>query len=302
MTPDNQKIRCSLRGKFKKQFSLKKDKLHTLDVAAVGDFVKVDLSNDGTGAISEIEDRKNHLSRKAIKMKGASFRGERFEQVIASNVDNLFIVSSIVKPEFNNKVIDRIIVAGESSHLNTFIIINKVDIDSGNVAGLWEELYTSIGYKVFLTSAKSKIGIEDLRNEIHGKVNLFWGSSGVGKSSILNELFPDLELETGDISESSYKGKHTTVTSILNKVDDETYVIDTPGIREIDPYGIKKEDLGHYFIDFAPFFPDCRFNTCTHYHEPGCAVVDAVEKGEIDELRYESYLNILDTIEDDMNF
>ena len=235
-------------------------------------------------------------------MKGAGYRGERFEQIIASNIDNLFIVSSIAKPVFNNKVIDRILVAGESSHLNTFLIINKIDIDSEKESEFWNEVYTSIGYKVFLTSAKNEIGIEDLRNEIDGKVNLFWGASGVGKSSVLNRLYPNLKLETGDISESSQKGKHTTVTSILNKVDKDTFVIDTPGIREIDPYGIRKEDLGHYFIDFNPHFQDCRFNTCTHFHEPGCAVVEAVENGIINELRYESYLNILDTIEDDMNF
>lgn len=273
-----------------------------MDVAAVGDFVKIDLNKDGTGAIYEIEKRRNYLSRKAIKMKGASYRGERFEQIIASNIDNLFIVSSITKPAYNNKVIDRIIVAGESSQINTFVIINKIDIDSGSEAKNWEELYSSIGYKVFLTSAKKKTGFDELKQELEGKVNLFWGPSGVGKSSILNELFPKLALGTADVSEYSSKGKHTTVTSTLNKVGNNTFVIDTPGIREIDPYGIKKEDLGHYFIDFSPHFLDCRFNTCTHFHEPGCAVVEAVEKGIINELRYESYLNLLDTIEDDMNF
>lgn len=235
-------------------------------------------------------------------MKGASYRGERFEQIIAANIDNLFIVSSISKPVFNNKVIDRIIVAGESSHLNTFIIINKIDIDENNESLQWKEFYSNIGYKVFLTSAKKEEGIEILKEELKGKSNLFWGASGVGKSSILNELFPHLELATGDVSESSHKGKHTTVTSILNKVDEDTFVIDTPGIREIDPYGIRKEDLGHYFLDFSPYFLDCRFNTCTHNHEPGCAVLKAVEEGIINEVRYESYLNILDTIEDDMNF
>lgn len=235
-------------------------------------------------------------------MKGGSYRGERFEQIIASNIDNLFIVSSILQPEFNNRVIDRIMVAGESSHINIFLIINKTDIDVENNFKFWEELYSSIGIKVFSTSAKKNKGIKELHDYIDGKVNLFWGASGVGKSSILNKLFPDLELETGDVSESSQKGRHTTVTSILNKVDKDTYVIDTPGIREIDPYGIRKEDLGHYFIEFNPHFLECRFNTCTHYHEPGCAVVKAVENGEISELRYESYLNILETIEEDMNF
>ena len=235
-------------------------------------------------------------------MKGASYRGERFEQIIAANVDNLFIVSSILKPVFNNKVIDRILVAGESSNLKTYLIINKIDIDKNNDAEFWDKLYSSIGYKVILTSAKSKIGIDEVTEELRGNVNLFWGPSGVGKSSLLNKLYPNLELATGDVSESSEKGKHTTVTSILNNVGNNTFVIDTPGIREIDPYGIRKEDIGHYFPEFNPYFLDCRFNTCTHFHEPGCTVVESVEKGIISDLRYESYLNILDTIEDDMNF
>jgi len=131
---------------------------------------------------------------------------------------------------------------------------------------------------------------------------LFWGHSGVGKSSLLDKLFPQLNLETGVISSFTDKGTHTTVTSIMLEVEKGTFIIDTPGVREIDPYGIRKEDLGHYFTEFAEFINNCKFSTCTHHHEPGCAVIKAVENHKISYERYESYLRILDTIEEDIIF
>ena len=296
-------MHCYLRGKFQKDYELKKDKLFTLDIAAVGDRVKVELNKDGTGVITNIIKRDNYLSRKAPRIKGASFRGERLEQIIASNLDNLFIVTSIKKPKFNQRSLDRLIVAGESSHLNIFIIINKTDLDKKHNAEKWKNLYESIGYKVFLTSISDKIiSSEEILNVIKNSTNIFWGHSGVGKSSILNFLFPDLNLKVKNISKSTSKGRHTTVTVRMEKVDKNTFIIDTPGIREIEPYGITKENLSHYFVDFQPYIHDCKFNTCTHHHEPGCAVIKAVDKGEIFLQRYESYLNMLESIEDDMIF
>ena len=137
---------------------------------------------------------------------------------------------------------------------------------------------------------------------LSGKKSLFWGQSGVGKSSILNKIFPDLKLKIGDVSHYTSKGIHTTVTSRMIPLDKNTFIIDTPGIREIDPYGIKKEDLSHYFIEFEKFAGQCKFNTCTHQHEPGCKVIDAVKKELISTERYDSYLRILKTIEEDLNF
>jgi ribosome biogenesis GTPase len=141
-----------------------------------------------------------------------------------------------------------------------------------------------------------------LKSLCTGKINIFWGQSGVGKSSLLNKIFPHLDLETGLVSSSTDKGLHTTVTSVLLNVDKDTFVIDTPGIREIDPFGIRKEDLGHYFVEFGKFASDCKFNTCTHNHEPECKVVEAVENDQITSERYESYLRILETIEEDIIF
>ncbi len=171
-----------------------------------------------------------------------------------------------------------------------------------NVHESYTELYRRIGYKVFETSVKKVIGIEELKYHLNGKINLFWGQSGVGKSSLLNLMFPGLKLKIGEISDSTSKGKHTTVTVLLKKVDANTFIIDTPGIREIDPYGITKHDLGHYFKEFLQFITKCKFNTCTHQHEPGCAVIKAVDVGDINIERYKSYLKILDTIEEDLFF
>lgn len=291
-----------MKGKFQKEFSLKKDKLYKVDIAAVGDKVEFDINQDGTGVIKKILHRRNYISRKAPRIKGASTRGERLEQIVASNIDNLVVVCSTESPRFNNRLIDRLIVAGESSHLNTIIVINKIDLETSANINEWHHLYGKIGYKVFETSVKNKIGITPLHDELSGKVNLIWGQSGVGKSSLLNEMYHGLNFKIGTISDSTSKGKHTTVTSIMQKVEDNTFVIDTPGIREIDPYGIRKEDLGHYFVEFSDYSNDCRFNTCTHFHEPECAVANAVEEGLINGERYHSYLNMLSSIEDDMNF
>jgi ribosome biogenesis GTPase len=264
--------------------------------------VLYDLNEDGTGVIYEILPRKNYLSRKAIKTRGASFRGERLEQIIASNIDNIFIVTSTLEPDFNNKTLDRFLVACESAHIKTNIIINKTDLADIETLNQWANLYKEIGYRVFLTSTIDSSGFSDLAKYLKGKKNLFWGQSGVGKSSLLNILYPELNLKVGEISNYTSKGTHTTSTSVMIYVGNETYIIDTPGVREIDPFGIRKEDLGHYFKEFESFISDCRFNTCTHHHEPDCAVINAVENDNISAERYDSYLRILDTVEKDMNF
>jgi ribosome biogenesis GTPase len=281
---------------------MKKDKLYLIDIAAVGDYVDYDLNDDGTGSIYSIEKRDNYISRKAPKIKGSSYRGERLEQIVASNIDNFFIITSIFAPEFNNKVIDRFLVVGESAKLNCFIVINKEDLDQENLLSEWEKIYSIIGYNVIRTSAKANIGVDKLKELFNGKKNILWGQSGVGKSSILNKIYPGLNLKTKLISTFNEKGTHSTVTSTMFKVDKNTFVIDTPGIREIEPYGIRKEDLGHYFREFLPYIKNCKFNTCTHFHEPECAVIRAVEEEEIFPERYDSYLKLLDTIEQDIIF
>jgi ribosome biogenesis GTPase len=299
---EEKELICSLRGKFKKEYALKKDKLFFTDFITVGDNVVFELNDDGTGVITRIEERKNHISRKLPKVRGASYRGERLEQVVAANIDNVVIVTSIKEPDFNNRVLDRFLITAESSRLNTIIALNKIDLDDSALSDKWKKLYEDIGYKIILTSIKNGDGIISLKEDILNSRNLFWGHSGVGKSSLLNKMFPGLQLKIGEVSKFSSKGTHTTVTAVMKKVEKNTFIIDTPGIREIDPYGIRKSDLGHYFIEFMNYITNCKFNTCTHHHEPGCSVIDAVQKGSISEERYESYLRMLDTIEDDINF
>lgn len=303
LTEKENVIRCSLRGKFQKDFELKKDKLYTLDIAAIGDFVQYKINDDGTGVIEKVLKRKNHISRKAPKIKGASYRGERLEQIVSANVDNFFIVTSIKKPQFNNRSVDRLLVIAESSNVKPHLIINKIDLDKNDISKKYAEMYQSIGYDVFLTSIINKdSSFDKLLSVMNSKVNMFWGHSGVGKSSIYNILYPSLNFKVKEISDYSGKGTHTTVTVRMEKVEKDTFIIDTPGIREIDPYGITEENLSHYFIEFLPYVNECKFNTCTHHHEPGCAVIEAVRNNKINAERYESYLNILDSIEDDLYF
>ncbi len=268
----------------------------------MGDIVQVEPVDERTGVIEEILPRKNYLSRKAPRKKGASFRGERLEQIIAANLDQLVIVASVLQPDFNNRLLDRILVASESSGIPAKIVFNKIDLDTNNSRKQWIDLYRKIGYEIFETSAVENIGLKKLKEELRNKTTVFWGASGVGKSSLLNSLFPELNLKVAQISGYSNKGRHTTVTVNMIKAEKFFRVIDTPGIREIEPYGLRKEDISHMFVEFKPFLLNCKFNSCTHFHEPGCAVTEAVELGKIDKRRYISYLNILKTFEEDNGF
>ena len=301
LTNDDKIFRCSLRGKFKKELELKKDKLLTKDFAVVGDYVEFEIIDEKTGVIFNVRERKTIISRKAPKIKGGSRRGERFQQILAANVDQLFVISSAERPAFNNRIIDRLIVEGESSKVKTIVVINKIDLAESNEIDEWIQLYRKIGYEVFPTNGLTGKGISELKRELIGKTSVFWGQSGVGKSTLLNQIIPELNLKTNEISDWSAKGKHTTVTSLMIKMNDKTFVIDTPGIREIEPFGIREEDLGHYFIEFEPYSYDCKFNTCTHQHEPGCAVRKNIGEN-ISPVRYQSYLNMLESIEDDIIF
>lgn len=296
---ENKEIRCVLRGKLKIEAEWKKDKLLYTDLIVVGDIVDFQLLSDGTGIIEEIPERKNYLSRKAPFIKGVSEKGRRFEQIIAANVDYTFCVTSVAKPPFNNRVLDRMIVTAESCETIPIIIMNKIDLNKKKKKDFWYDLYTTLGYKVIRTSVITDEGIDEIKKIIKGKTSVFIGHSGVGKSSIMNKLDSRINQKTGEISEAWNKGKHVTVTAQLFQIDDNTYVIDTPGVREIEPFGISREDITHYFKEIAFFARDCRFNTCTHTHEPDCKVKEALEEGIIPEERYISYLRLVETLEED---
>ncbi|MCE1189803.1 MAG: ribosome small subunit-dependent GTPase A [Ignavibacteria bacterium] len=299
---DGSELPCTLKGKFKLDYRQKKEKLTTTDVIVVGDTVAYDDLGDGTGLITSIHPRENYLARKAPKIKGAGKRGERFEQILAANIDQFFVVVSADQPQFNNKTLDRFLITGDSSHIPTHVVINKIDLIEDDAFDFWPALYEDLGYECYMTSIQAPKSLRALREKLQGKISLFWGPSGVGKSSILNELFPELCLRTETVSDFSNKGRHTTTGVYMYTPSGDTFVIDTPGVREIEPYGIKKEDLAHYFTEFVPYINECKYNRCTHEHEPGCAIMEAVEQGEISPERYDSYARLLATIEDDLYF
>lgn len=295
-------IICRLPGRFKNKYHLKGNKQSVLDIVTVGDRVKISLNQDGRGEITKIMERDNLFSRKAPLLRGTAGKGERLEQIFAANIDNIVIVASANDPEFNNRLIDRITVAAESSHIGVILVINKSDIGVAEEIEEWKEVYASCGYKVIVTSVLQNIGLYELNEAIKNSTNIFCGLSGVGKSSLLNSLFPQLNFKVGEVSESLHKGKHTTVSSVLQKVDEKTVIIDSPGIREFAPYGIKREDLSHHFAEFREYLNNCKFNTCTHQHEPGCEVINAVDSELISAERYYSYLTILENIEDEPKY
>ncbi len=296
---EEKEIICYLRGRLKLEAEWKKDKLLYTDLIVVGDYVDFELNEDGTGVIEKIPERRNYLSRKAPYIKGVSEKGKRFEQLIAANVDYTFCVVSVDKPKFNNRVLDRMLVTAESCETTPIIVINKYDLMKKRKKDYWYDLYTALGYKVIKSSVVTMKGIDEIKQLIQGKTSVFIGHSGVGKSSILNQLDSRINQKVDEISEAWGKGKHTTVTAQLFKLNDNTFVIDTPGVREIEPYGLTREDITHYFREIAIVAKNCRFNTCTHTHEPDCAVKTAVEEEIIPFERYDSYLRLVETLDED---
>ncbi len=295
----DKEIRCYLRGKLKLEAEWKKEKLLYTDLVVVGDYVEFDLNEDGTGVIEKIPERKNYLSRKAPFIKGVSEKGKRFEQIIAANIDYTFCVVSIDKPKFNNRALDRMLVTAESCETTPVIVINKYDLLKKKKRDFWYELYITLGYKVVRSSTLTGQGIDEIKELIKGKTSVFIGHSGVGKSSILNQLDSRINQKIGEVSEAWNKGRHTTVTAQLFKLDENTFVIDTPGVREIEPFGLTREDITHYFKEISIISRDCKFNTCTHTHEPECAVKEAVEDEIIPYERYESYLRLIETLDEE---
>lgn len=261
---------------------------------AVGDRVTVRLNDDDTGFITEIHERKNQLSRRAA--------GRRIgrEHVIVSNIDFVWIIQSVRLPKPNPGFIDRVLVVTEAHEIDAGIVFNKIDLvrekDRPHLERLCE-LYGGLGYPVITTSAETGAGTDLLQEKLRHKTSVLTGPSGVGKSSLLNRIEPDLDLKTTQVSEKTRKGRHTTTYASLFPLSEGGYIVDTPGIREFGVLNIEPWELSHFFVEFAPHLEKCRFPTCTHDHEPGCGVKEAVEAGEISEQRYKSYLNILDSIQ-----
>lgn len=270
------------------------DEKEVTNPIAVGDWVDISMNDDGTGTIEEIEERRNYITRQAT-------HGRRGEHVLVSNLDRAFVVQSIRKPKMKEGFIDRFLVTCEAYEVEASIIINKLDLATKNDAKYLEEvrdLYESLGYSVFTTSILDSDSLSPLKNVIAGNTTAFVGPSGVGKTSLLNTIDPNYSEKVGEVSSYSDKGKHTTTFAKLIEIENGGFIVDTPGIREFGLFNIEPWELSLYFPEMLEPRQHCKFNTCTHIHEPNCGVVAAFEEGLIDANRYNSYINMLESIED----
>lgn len=254
----------------------------------VGDWVRVKKEGPDS-LITEILPRKNYIIRKSLNL-------SRQTHILAANLDQAILLATLVAPRTSSGFIDRFLVTAEAYRIPAIIIFNKTDLLNKELRQIQQEyieMYSSLGYTCFAISAFEKKDIERVKNLLKDKMTLLSGHSGTGKSTLINEIQPGLDLKTGDISDVHLKGKHTTTFSELHKLGSGGYIIDTPGIKELGLVEMKKEEVGHYFPEFRALMHACRFNTCTHTHEPGCAVLAALEDGKIYEERYHNYLGIL---------
>ena len=286
-TTDGTTVDASLRGRLKQEDAKMK--------LAVGDEVTIAQDHsEGAWAITEIHPRRAVLARRAP----GKARGER---IVAANVDQVLVVFAAAKPEPHVRMLDRFLVIAEGNDLPARIIFNKVELVGGpsGVDAIARD-YERAGYDVHRTSVKARIGLDELRGVLVGKTSALTGPSGVGKSSLCNALFPGLDLRTAEISESVNKGRHTTVGALLVPIPDALggFVVDTPGLREVGMWGLPSVDLAHCFPEFRPFLGNCKFQDCSHGHEPNCAVRSAVESGQISRERYESFLKLREELSD----
>jgi len=283
---DGTALDCRIKGKFRIKG------IKTTNPIAVGDQVSVEIDEQSearTGLIYELAERKNYIIRKSINL-------SKQTQIIASNIDQALLVVTLSKPRTSFGFIDRFLVTAEAYHIPVVLLFNKIDqYDDDDLAFLEEviELYEKIGYPCRKISALKLIGIAELKNQIAGQTSLLSGHSGVGKSTLINQIIPSAIIRTSTISAASEKGIHTTTFAEMHPLEMGGYIIDTPGIRELGVVDIPNEELAHYFPEMKKVMSRCKFHNCKHLNEPNCAVKEAYEKGIIAIPRYESYLSIM---------
>jgi len=271
------------------------DEITSTNPVSVGDKVEVEENEvEQTALITKIYDRTNYINRQ-------SPRAKHQQHIVAANIDLSLLLATLKEPRTSQGFIDRSLVASEMYHVPSIIVFNKADLHKRKEDEKFQQLktmYEQIGYKVFLISVNDNMGVDELKAELRNRVTLISGHSGVGKSSLLNLIFPELKLKTQDISGWSGKGLHTTTFAEMFDLPSGGSIIDTPGMREFGLIGVSKQELSHYFPEMRERLVNCQFNNCLHINEPGCAIKEAVVNGEINEDRYVSYVNILDSIEE----
>jgi len=283
---------CQVRGRLKRE---RRD----TDLIAIGDRVRISLAEDGSGMIEEIVERERALTRLAPPPRGRGSRrwdrdgylSER-EQVIVANPDQAVFVFSCAEPSPNLRMLDRLLVGAEIQHIPAVVCANKIDLVGRRGALALFGIYQEIGYPVLYTSAVTGEGIDRLRDALRGKISALVGPSGTGKTSLLNVMQPGLGLRVREVSQATLRGRHTTVVPQLVPLDVGGWVADTPGIRALALFDVDPEELDAYFPDIAPLVAHCQFSDCTHTVEPGCAVIRAVEEGQVSQHRYESYVRL----------
>jgi ribosome biogenesis GTPase / thiamine phosphate phosphatase len=275
-------MECTLRGRLKRE-------RQSTDLAVIGDTVEVVAVGQGKGAIEAVLPRRTKLARRAAFSKGVWK-----EDVIAANIDQVVIVFACARPEFSPRMLDRYLVLTEFSELSALIVANKVDLIGIDAARALFAPYEQVGYDVVYTSINAPRGIDELRGRLAGRISAVTGKSGVGKSSLFNAVQPGLNLETGEVSGTLNKGRHTTRVAELIALDlpGGGFLADTPGIRELGLWRFPVEELAWCFLEMRPFLDDCYFASCTHTHEPDCVVRAAVDRGVISQERYLSYCKL----------
>lgn len=284
LTENNIVCNCRLKGQFRIHG------IRTTNPVAVGDHVQFDWEgNEENGIIKEIAPRTNYIIRRSINLSKSA-------HIIASNIDRLYIVASIMLPRTSTGFIDRLLVTAEAYHIPAAVVFNKTDIYTDEALNRCNELmslYSSLGYPSYAVSALKGTGIPELCSQLKGKVNLFSGHSGVGKSALINVIDPALKLKTGVISSYHNKGTHTTTFAEMHPLQIGGFIIDTPGIKEFGLVHFESQEISERFPEFRALLHQCRYNNCTHVHEPGCAVKLALDRGGINQERYRNYLGLL---------
>lgn len=277
-----------IQSKIKGNYRLKG--IRSTNPVAVGDRVELIVNQEGTAFISAVEDRRNYIIRKSSNLSKQS-------HILAANVDQAILVVTVNYPETSTTFIDRFLASAEAYSVPVILVFNKEDLlteDELHYQEMMMTLYRQVGYPCLVMSAKTGVGIETLRTMVTGKINLLSGNSGVGKSTLINGLVPGVNLRTAAISEAHNAGTHTTTFSEMIEMNEGGYLIDTPGIKGFGTFDMDREELTSYFKEIFEYSKNCRFSNCTHTHEPGCAVIEAVKEHYIAESRYHSYLSMLD--------